>query len=192
MASHYLVVGGTGMLSGVVKQLLTDGHTVSVISRTDESFRALIEVSETTSLYHISCDYHDINSLKIKLKHHTDSLGVFDFSVCWVHEPSEIKVCSAVAEFTKHSLWHVVGSAVANPSKPDEISNRLFFFNQHYPDIDYRIIILGFIIKNCSKSNNSRWLYNSEISTGINVALKNGLTVNVIGITAPWSLRPGF
>ncbi|AFE58171.1 short chain dehydrogenase [Rahnella aquatilis HX2] len=87
MTSHYLVVGGTGMLSGVVKALIKDGNIVSIVSRGDEKFRKLVKDLGTNNLYHLSCDYHDIENLKIQLKNHTENLGFFDVSICWVHEP---------------------------------------------------------------------------------------------------------
>lgn len=192
MPSHYLIVGGTGMLSGVVKELLDRGNTVSVVSRGTERFFKLREGLERHNLYHISCDYHDIDNLKIKLKKNTENIGVFDFSVCWVHEPSEMNVCSAAVGFTRTPLWHVVGSSVADPSTPEEIQNRISFFHQNHPSTDYRIIILGFVMVNKSSFRRSRWLFNSEISHGIHVALNNDITVNVIGTTEPWSLRPGL
>lgn len=192
MTSHYLVVGGTGMLSGVVKELIKRGNVVSIVSRGDEKFRKMIGVLGTKNLHHLSCDYHDIENLKIQLKNHTENIGFFDFSLCWVHEPSEMNVCSVAVEFTKNSLWHIVGSSLADPSKPEEISHRLSFFRKNHPNIQYRIIILGFVIDSRLNSNKSRWLSNLEISDGINVALKNDITVNIIGTTVPWSLRPGF
>ncbi|QII38296.1 hypothetical protein G3M83_11680 [Rouxiella badensis] len=192
MTSHYLVFGGTGMLLGVVKELIKDGNVVSIISRGDDKFRKLSEVLGSNNLYHLSCDYHDIENLKVHLKNHTKNVGFFDFSLCWVHEPSEMKVCSVAVEFTKNSLWQVVGSSLADPSKPEGINHRLSFFRKNHPDVEYRIIILGFFIDNRLNLNNSRWLSNFEISDGINVALKNDIAVNIIGTTVPWSLRPSF
>jgi len=192
MTSHYLVVGGTGMLTGVVKHLIKNGNVVSIVSRGDEKFRKLIEVLGTKNLHHLSCDYHDIENLKIQLKNHTENIGYFDFSLCWVHEPSEINVCTVAIEFTKNSLWHVVGSSLADPSKPENISHRLSLFRKNHPNTKYKLIILGFIIDSGLNLNNSRWLSNFEISDGINAALKNDITVNIIGTTIPWSLRPSF
>ncbi|WP_369790340.1 hypothetical protein [Rouxiella sp. WC2420] len=192
MTSHYLVVGGTGMSSGVVKALIKDGNIVSIVSRGDEKFRKLVKDLDTNNLYHLSCDYHDIENLKIQLKNHTENLGFFDVSICWVHEPSEMNVCSAAVEFTKNSLWHIVGSSLANPSKPEGITNRLSFFRKNHPNVEYRIIILGFVIDNRFNLNNSRWLSNFEISHGISVALNKDIRVNIIGTTVPWPLRPSF
>ncbi|WP_369790184.1 hypothetical protein [Rouxiella sp. WC2420] len=192
MTSHYLVVGGSGMLSGVVKELIECGNVVSIVSRGDEKFRKLFEVLGTKNFHHLSCDYHDIENLKIQLENHTESTGLFDFSLCWVHEPSEMNVFLVAVEFTKNSLWHVVGSSLADPSKPEEISHKLSFFRKNYPNIEYKIIILGFVIDKRSNLNNSRWLSNFEISDGVNSALKNDKTVNIIGTTVPWSLRPNF
>lgn len=47
ITSHYLFVGGTEMLSGVIKGLINRGNVISIVSRGDEKFRNLIEVLGT-------------------------------------------------------------------------------------------------------------------------------------------------
>ncbi|MCM2446900.1 MULTISPECIES: hypothetical protein [unclassified Rahnella] len=192
MGSHYLVVGGTGMLSGVVERLIKDGNMVSILSRGEDNFRKLKLNLKSDNIFHIACDYHDADATKKKLELHTHKFGLFNFAICWVHEPSDIDTCSTIAHYTECTLWHVVGSSAADPSKPKKLEQNSMYFSKMHPNIDYRIIILGFIIDKGLIFKSSRWLSNYEISDGVNHALDNDLKITTIGTTMPWTFRPAF
>jgi hypothetical protein len=190
MATHYLVVGGTGMLSGVVHYLISNGNLVTVLSRGGNAFQNLKSTLKSEHLHHLSCDYHNSGSLIENLKRHTQQYGLFDMSVCWVHAPSETEICLSIAAYTKQTLLQVVGSASGDPSRPDLINNRLETFSNNYPALNFKVVILGFILEEGTQFNSSRWLYNAEISEGVISAMNNNCVVSVVGTTEPWPLRP--
>lgn len=192
MCAHYLVVGGTGMLSGLVGKLINDGELVSILSRDERSFLTLKNKFNSDNLFHIKCDYGDADNTKVCLKKHAEKVGLFDFSICWVHEPFEMETCSLVARYTLNTIWQVVGSSAVDPSNPNILQGAINYFSKFHPSTDYRIIVLGFVNNKLKSLGFSRWLTDLEISDGVFSAIGNDNTLNIVGTTTPWSSRPAF
>src|SRR5512133_1462066 len=74
MGPHILVVGGTGMLSGLVEALAGDGGRLSLFSR-----HASRLVREGVAGYDV--DYHDETAFTAAL----DAAGPVDLAVAWFH-----------------------------------------------------------------------------------------------------------
>lgn len=188
--AHYLVVGGTGMLSGVVEYLAKHGHVISIISRNASSFEDLKARLAYKRLHHITCDYHQPDILALKLEEHTKLYGNFDNSVCWVHGPSDIKACLSIAAYTDDTVIHIVGSAIADPGTPELITNRFEILSREFPALNFKIAVLGFIVEIFNQTQQSRWLTNDEISQGIINCLASTHALHFVGTVTPWSLRP--
>ncbi|HSY87570.1 MAG TPA: hypothetical protein VLA85_13465 [Verrucomicrobiae bacterium] len=55
------------------------------------------------------------------------------------------------------------------------------------PRLDYRIVVLGFVIE---PDGRSRWLTHDEISAGTVKSLAGATPLSIIGAVTPWSARP--
>ncbi|HEX4710123.1 hypothetical protein [Phenylobacterium sp.] len=74
MAPHILVVGGTGMLSGLVEALAGDGGRLSLLSR-----RASVFGGANITGYDV--DYYDDSAFMAAL----DAAGPIDLAIAWFH-----------------------------------------------------------------------------------------------------------
>ncbi|MGQ0627256.1 MAG: hypothetical protein ACT4PL_04045 [Phycisphaerales bacterium] len=79
-------------------------------------------------------------------------------------------------------LFHVRSSAAADPRSSPTPGTLI-----NHPNILYRAITLGFVIE----PRGSRWLTNDEIARGVLRAIRAGDPEATIGVTRPWTARPG-
>lgn len=165
-----LVVGGTGMLSGVVKQLLDAGDEVYSISRRAPTIKH-------PRLHPLLLDYRATEALQAAL---TVS-GPFDRAVVWIHSVAP-EAPFLVAEAVTGPYFHLLGSASADPSRLIPARQERF----DSLDTDYREVILGFQVT----SQGSRWLTNAEISVGVWQAIEQDAWRFIVGTVEPWSERP--
>ncbi len=163
-----LVVGGTGMLSGVVRALIAEGDEVYVLARHPQM---PLEVKP------LAADYRSAAALATTLT----TVEPFERAVVWIHSDAP-EAPQTVARFVTGPYLHVLGSASANPSRPDQ-SRRAGF---EALGCDYREVILGFV----RESGRSRWLTDTEISAGVLAALRSNERRSVIGTVTPWQDRP--
>lgn len=105
----------------------------------------------------------------------------------WIHgtaPAAPLAVARLVGEPDRPGRYfHVLGSASADPSRPDP--ERLAAF-QALRNIRYREIILGFVIE----GGVSRWLSHAEISAGVLAAVDADQPRTIIGTVEPWHRRP--
>ena len=73
---------------------------------------------------------------------------------------------------------HVLGSAAANPAAPEILASWRGQFSK-FPNLDYRIAVLGFMRD--GPSGSSRWLTDEEICQGVARALATGGPVIIRG-----------
>lgn len=165
-----LVVGGTGMLSGVVQQLLDAGDEVYSISRHAPNIRH-------RRLKALLLDYSDTDVLQAGLT----ALGPFHRAVVWIHSVAT-EAPFVVAKAVTGPYFHVLGSATADPSRPD--TDRQENFSSL--GTDYREVILGFRLT----LRGSRWLTHAEISTGVWQAMKEDARRMIVGTVEPCSAWP--
>ncbi len=184
-----LIIGGTGMLSALLARLASEERHISVISCSKDAFKSLSATLPPDSVTHLAVDYNDFALLEAVLKQSTKAYGLFDRAICWVHSPADLNVCFIVANYVETTFLHIMGSAAQDPSKPEIIWQWQKEFAQQFPNLDYKIAVLGFSVDN-STPVNSRWLTHSEISQGVYQALKNESTLNIVGTVTPWSLKP--
>lgn len=185
---HALIVGGTGMLSGVTDYFTLHGYTVSVIARNPEGLNRLIESkSEHGFINPVKVDYSDYYYLEERLRSAIDSYGEIETAVCWIHStaPEAPYIIADVLnnQTIKCKYFHVLGSEMKNP---DERYSILHFSFERFVRLIYKKIILGFVIE----YETSRWLTNTEISNGVIDAIINEKDSFTVGKTEPWEMRP--
>lgn len=166
-----LVVGGTGMLLGLVRELLAAGDEVWTLAR---------HAPDMTHprLHPLMVNYRDSDALRRVLT----PLAPFDRAVVWIHSTAP-EAPFVVAGAVRGPFFHVLGSAAADPSRPDD-GRRTRFAAQ---GTDHREIVLGFV----REGARSRWLTDAEISAGVWEAVRGDLRRAVVGTVTPWEARPG-
>jgi hypothetical protein len=173
MVPHILVVGGTGMLSGLVEALAGDGGRLSLLSRHASRF-----VRDGVVGHDV--DYHDEAAFVAAL----DAAGSVDLAVAWFHT-LKIAAVRRLAERTHGRLFQVLGSATGDPSRPDRLLTAAAVADG-LPNCALRQVILGFQIT----AGRSRWLTDDEISGGVLEAVRSDAAFSVVGKVEPWSARP--
>lgn len=179
---HTLVIGGTGMLSDVSIWLAEQGDHVSVIGRNHEKMQSL--ASRFTNKDHLTpmlVDYTKTNELAEKLRRIQEKHGDIERVVAWIHSNGENVIpClqESLSRETEWDLFHINGSR----SNLEEIKQKLKIL----PNMNYFQIQLGFILE----KDDSRWLTNEEISTGIIEAIKKKDAKYLVGTLEPWDKRP--
>ena len=184
---HALVVGGTGMLAGVVKHLARFEGTVSVIARNRSRLDQLVTSVQNLPgrIVPISVDYTRTSELREALAATIREMGHLSLTVCWIHNtaPKALDVIgeTMLSQGNESRLFHLLGSASANPTLPEtpppKWSGR---------QVAYRRIFLGFKIED----NRSRWLTDSEIVEGVLEAVSKDHKQSVVGTVEPWERRP--
>ena len=181
---HALVVGGTGMLMPVVKQLIDDGYMVSVIASLSSSLQALSSYlsSQASNLNALAVDYHDEDRLQQVLLEAIRTHGPITSTVAWIHSSASAAPL-VIAELVTGDFFHLRSASVSQPDFQDPFD---VISIKALADIDYYQIILGFVLENSA----ARWLTNQEIAQGVIAAMKEAKANWTIGTTAPWQSRP--
>ena len=180
--SHVLIVGGTGMLKGVTESYARNGDAVSVVARTMRRIEPLTKAYAT--IVGVPVDYREPDALQTALSGAVAAQGPVDLAVVWMHDDADDAPLIVADHLGPDALYvHVLGSAAADPSDPDqpfavELSALL--------GPRYRQIILGFI----QEERGSRWLTNAEISDGVLKGIASGEQRFIVGTERPWEVRP--
>lgn len=179
-ASHALVVGGTGMLRDVSLELVRRGFEVSVVERRTERL-ARLRQEAGPRLHPVPVDYRDTGALSEALERQVAQLGPIVLAVVWVHSVAP-EAPYVIARYVQGRYFHVLGSATADPSRPDPGRSRRF---AALPHLRYREVILGFVVE----PGGSRWLTHDEISRGVLEAIDRDAPRGIVGTVEPWSAR---
>ena len=175
MVAHTLVVGGTGMLSGLCEALAGDGGRLSLLSR---------GASRASRQDGFDCDYHDAASFAAAVEAAIARSGPIDLAVAWFHT-LKIVAPRLLAERVQGRLFQVLGSAAAEPSHPWRLATARKVADD-LPGCELRQVVLGFKVE----AAGSRWLTNAEISGGVLDAIRADRPLTIIGQTKPWSAKP--
>lgn len=176
---HALVIGGTGMLADVSLWLAETGYQVSVIGRTIEKHRKLVEKTmKPEVITSIAVDYSNYLLLEEQVRKTIEKNGPISLFVSWTPKRKSLEIINKVLSEQKDSweLYQIKGS-------------RRYFENESLlipPNCQHRSIYLGFIIGN----SQSRWLTNHEIASGVIDNIKEGNTESIIGTLHPYDKRP--
>ena len=180
---HALVVGGTGMLSGVSLWLLEQGYHVSIIARNPDRMRNLTEQTDLDS--HITpllVDYSNNDELQKKVHETINRHGAIDIVVAWIHStaPNAINIIAKEVSISNREwkLFHVLGSSSDFKRIKQEVTVPT--------GCSYHQVQLGFIIEGVI----SRWLTHKEISDGVIEAIDKRNTILIIGQIDSWDNHP--
>jgi hypothetical protein len=180
--AHALVIGGTGMLAGATHALAEDGD-VSVLSRHAAAF-----CRGHAQLHAEPCDWSSASQLLPHVEAAIAARGAVSIALVWMHQRADtlpLEVGRVLARRGPVRFFHVMGSAVSDPSRPD----RLLAYERAFgavPNLAWRPVMLGFQIEN----GGSRWLTNEEISGGAIAAIRSDARKSLIGQVEPWEARP--
>jgi hypothetical protein len=173
MPGHVLVVGGTGMLTGLVEALAGDGGRLSLLSR---------HASQHPGGF--DCDYHDEEAFGGALAAAIERNGPIELAVAWFHT-LKIAAPRLLAEQVRGRMFQVLGSGVADPAQPHRLATAAAVA-EGLDDCGLRQVVLGFRVVD----GRSRWLTNDEISAGVLDAIGGDRPMSVIGQVEPWAARP--
>ncbi|SNZ16161.1 hypothetical protein SAMN05421503_2874 [Terribacillus aidingensis] len=177
--SHFLVIGGTGMLADAVLDWNRKGHTVTVVARTKEKLKRLVcRAASPQNLHIVQSDY-------LQLEHFTNQLAQLsapDVIVSWIHRSGNDAVQWLCNHYKKPNnriaFFHIKGSNAHNPKQN--------FIPQYSYSISYHEVILGFQLDDGAP----RWLTNTEIAAGVLHLAEQKLPRYIVGTVEPWSMRP--
>jgi uncharacterized protein YbjT (DUF2867 family) len=178
--THDLVIGGSGMLAGLVRHLAKTGRHVSVIARGHDRLQRLA----APNIHPLPLDYRDPGALDEGLARCAREIGPIARCVAWMHD-DDLDRALRIARGVSGVYCQVLGSASADPAQPDILERwQSAFAPLAAPAL--RLAVLGFV----AEGGASRWLTNTEISTGVGLALENSQPVTIVGTVTPWSARP--
>jgi NAD(P)-dependent dehydrogenase (short-subunit alcohol dehydrogenase family) len=174
--AHALIVGGSGMLAGLCRELCGHADRVSVLARNEKRIRAIAPSVEA-----VSCDYND----RIALDETLALIDPPDLIVAWLHgRAPHARRALAECVAAEGRFVQVLGSAHGDPAHPERLAE-MAEAATGLP-IDYQAIILGFAIDN----GKSRWLTNAEISAGVFARIESAAALGIVGTVDPWSAKP--
>ncbi|MFG6116212.1 short-chain dehydrogenase [Halobacillus sp. MO56] len=180
---HALVIGGTGMLAETTIWLAGNGYHASVLARNRRKTDKLLEQSRHREhLTPILVDYHNLETLKQRLRENFEQYGTPSIVVAWIHSDAEktrdIIIQEVSKTFLPFDLYIILGSST---------NREVFRQNIAVPEhCTLHIIQLGFVIEN----NDSRWLTHNEIAGGVIEAIKHEKVEHIVGVLEPWNRRP--
>lgn len=185
MTQNILIIGGTGMLREATEYFIANDHTVTVVARTIKRLNDLTHRYPDKRVQAVSLDYTKTDSFITVIQKMLRTHPPFDVVISWMHSTANDTLHALIdtlaATRADVPFYHIKGSSSYNPA------NILHFGDkQSRAKLDYREIILGFTIDN----GTSRWLTNSEISSGVIKAITTNCTRHTVGVTEPWDQRP--
>ena len=157
-----LVVGGTGMLSGVVAELVRDGWHAVVPSRRYAPIPADLPPSEQQALW-VEADWATPESFAERAGKALG--GTADLLVAWVHDAYRVDVLRAIAPLLSATavVVEVRGAAAAQPDSGEP--------EPSLPAHETQLVVLGFV----RDGDSTRWLTHREISEGVLDAVRRAL-----------------
>jgi hypothetical protein len=178
-----LIIGASGMLSGLVPKLMAQEYQVFAIGRSRERLAALEEACAPWGprLTVMALDYRDTDRLARWVAHIQLLHGPLDAVVAWIHG-NPTAVLSAVGQAVEGyrqfpwDLYHVVGlrASLSPPQPPAGLSH-----------CRYHRIVLGFL----EEGERTRWLSHEEIVQGVYAAFQDQQDREV-GQVRPYANRP--
>ncbi|MEU3404579.1 hypothetical protein ABZ766_11600 [Streptomyces sp. NPDC006670] len=180
-----LVVGGTGMLAGMVGELVRTGLTAAVVARRPPGPGAFGDLGPGAGrLLPVAADYTEPLRFAAALRRVAARTGPFRQAVLWVHAHGRPHAYAAVAATLAQgaSVFDVLGSGAAAPTAPAPRRPEALGRARYHP------VVLGFT----GQGAHTRWLNHGEISGGVLAALRApaGAGPYVVGRVRPWEDRP--
>ena len=180
-----LVVGGTGMLSGAVAELVRDGWHVVVPSRRYAPIPLDLPEpagDDDRQALWVEADWAAPASFAERAERALG--GRADLLVAWVHDAYREAVLAAITPLLKleAAVVEVRGSAAAQPHVGEP--------EPSLPTHDTQLVVLGFV----RDGDSTRWLTHREISEGVLDAVRRAMAgrppaIDQIGEVNQYSIR---
>ncbi|GAB5497031.1 MAG: short-chain dehydrogenase [Phycisphaerales bacterium] len=161
-----MVVGGTGMLAGVCRELAERGCLLSVLARRQA------DLGPGVTCY--PCDYTDPDSFKSAADSAIRQTGKPSLLITWIHSTAPLAADLIHSWTTPTRHIRVLGSASANKPAPD------------LSEAGVEQVVLGFVVN----QTGSRWLTHDEICEGVMRAVDHPQRRTVVGELEPREKRP--
>lgn len=158
-----LVVGGTGMLAALVRDLSCDAQ-VHVIARGKLELDLL--AAQSKNIHSISVDYTNTSNLERELP------GLsFDTVISWIHSNPEAREAAfVIAKHCTGDFFDITGSSGRDSSHASHSCAKEI---SRLKNVTYHRIVLG--------SKGDRWLTNNEICEGVHEALRAKRPIFIVG-----------
>jgi len=172
---HVLVLGGTGMLVGLCRQLADRGARVTAVGRRKRASQS------NARLRFAAADWSEPRAFVRLVESLKTQRGLPTGVVAWVHESGLSALTSLARHLPDVPFLHVRGSA---SGRPDAHPSPL-----HGHPGGLREAILGFVAD--ASGTSTRWLTDAEISEGVLHAWDDAKEPRfVVGTLDPWDQRP--
>lgn len=179
MADHALLIGMTGMLAPVAREIVGESQHATLCARGAPKF-SFGEKFLDDKVIKLPLDYtdetHFLDTLRIR--------GPVDLAVTWLH-PQAHGLRNGVADcvIPGGKIVEVMGSAAGRPGgfadeRLDAMKSQL--------GKTYRQVVLGFVLD----GGTSRWLTHEEICAGVLAAYRGSQPRTLVGTLDPWEKRP--
>lgn len=172
---HALVIGGTGMLSGVTVELAKRTQHMTLISRRASAF---VERSGFVRTVGIDADWSDARGFLAEYVQRVTRVGETDFALLWMHSSAHRTFDMVLDALDGYpcEVVHVVGSQPdSSRLDPSRVRERLLGST-----IRYRTARLGCRVE----PSGTRWLTHEEICTGVLECIQTGQDL-VVGDRVP-------
>jgi len=178
--AHDLVIGGSGMLSGLVGALAREGSQVTVVARGRARLQRV--AAQHPNIHPLVLDYFDDAVFDAGLAAAAEQRARPADRGGRRHDDSKVRA-ARIARQVRDVYCEVLGSASADPAKPEGLAEWQALFP---PPPKLRLAVLGFVLEGGS----ARWLMDDEISAGVGRALISEDAVTIVGTVTPWGARP--
>ena len=172
------------MLRAASVELASCSLIMTSVARTERSLAAVNALlSASSALHHmLPLDWSKPEEFLHSLWQHLVRTEQPDLVVVWIHNDElAIRVADLVATQPACRLFHVVGSAGADPSLMAATLRQ----RQPPSTAIYHQVILGRV----RASEGTRWLTNEEISAGVLDAIARAEPEYIVGTMQPWPSR---
>lgn len=150
---HALVVGGTGMLAGLTRELARRGHPVTAVARRAADLGDGVRT--------VALDYRDAHALGAALERAAVERGPLELAVCWIHTDAP-------------AAPRLVAGALAPGGRLVQVFGARVWPLEHVPvHVAYRQALLGAV--------GARWLTHEEISAGVLAAVDADRPLQLVG-----------
>lgn len=179
MADHALLIGTTGMLAPVARQIVGESQHATLCARNASKF-SFGESFLDDKVMKLPLDYtdetHFLDTLRVR--------GPVDLAVTWIHpEAHDLRNGIADCVIPGGKIIEIMGSAAG---KTNGFADQRLEAMQAHGDKTYRQVILGFVVEDDS----SRWLTHDEICDATLRAYRGFDTRTLAGTLEPWEMRP--
>lgn len=183
---HTLIIGGTGMLADAAAHLSKRSKNLTSVAGTKRSLSKIdLRIAKDCTHHSLQLNWNKPDEFLNRLRLHLGELMPPTLVLAWFHDNT---LGPRTAELIERSsapcrFFQVLGSATADPRADASKTLEAYRAPAH---VVFHRVVLGFV----ETRSGSRWLTDSEISSGVLESIESGDEYSVVGCVEPWSSRP--